>query len=490
MDDFIRRLASLLVLGMFLSGCMVGPNFHTPPAPDVKTYTAKPLPHQTVKTPGMANAGKPQLYVYNRDLPADWWRVFQSPEIDELVRRGMMNNQNLAAAQAALRVAQETLYAGIGNLLLPAFNANFGGTRQRFAGSTIGNSSFESVFNTFNANASVSYTLDIFGGSRREIESLRAQVNYQQFQVLGTYLTLTTNIVTTAIAIASYDAQIKATQSLILAESNQLGILKKQLRLGGIPGTTVLTQQTLVNQTRATLPPLEKSLSQAKHALATLVGVFPDSPMPTIKLNKLRLPKDIPVSLPSNLVRQRPDVRASEALMHAASAQIGVATANLFPQLMISGNDGWTSSVLSSLFQPTNKAWAMATQITQPIFHGGALFAQRRQAMAAYDQSLALYKETVLQAFQNTADSLRAIEIDARTFRDAKAAERAAYQNYRVTRDQFRDGGVAYINLLNAQQQYQSTIVASIQAQAQRYTDTAALYQSLGGGWWHLQDTQ
>lgn len=492
-DRFKRKLQPfifVLMISPALSSCMVGPNYHTQKAPDVTTYNAHPLPSRTARTPQAGRAGQSQLYVYGRDIPSEWWEIFKSPTIDDLVRAGMQNSPTLASAQAALRQAQETLNAQIGNLMFPAFDAGLSGQRQRFAGATFGSGIPSNIFNVFNTGVSVSYTLDVFGASRRQLEALRAQVDYQQFIVIATYLTLTTNIVTTAFTIASYEAQIKATQRLIKDEEGQLYILKQQYRLGGIPNTTVLTQQTLVDQTRASLPPLQKSLSQSQHALAVLIGQFPNTPMPSINLDKLVLPKEIPVSLPSKFVQQRPDVRAAEALLHAASAQVGVATANLFPQFNITGVDGWTSSVLSSLIQPVNKAWSITGQITQPLFHGGALFATRRAAIAAYDQAFAQYKQVLLEAFQNTADSLRAIETDARTFKAAKAAEKAAYRNVVITTQQYRDGGVAYINLLNAQQQYQQTRIASIQAQAQRYADTAALYQSLGGGWWNRNARQ
>lgn len=497
MDDFINwfkhgcsGFVSILVMSTLLSACMVGPDFKTPQAPNVDRFNALPLPAKTANTPANRNAGKSQVYIYGRDIPADWWKIFHSEEINELVDTAMVNSPNIQAAQAALRQAQETLNQQIGNLLIPAFDANIAGQRQRFAGSTFGNGVPSSLFNLFNASAQVTYNLDFFGASRREIESLRAQVDYQQFQLLATYLTLTANIVTTAVTIAAYEMQIQATKALINSEQGQLDILQKQYRVGGIARTNVLSQQTQVNLTRAILPPLQKSLSQSRHALATLIGVYPDTPMPSIHLNKLYLPKNLPVSLPSQLVRQRPDVRASEALLHAASAQVGVATANLFPSFSINGNYGWTASIASSLFQPLNKTWLMAGQIAQPIFHGGALFSARKAAIAAFDQAAAQYKQTLLTAFQNTADALRALETDARTFKAAKAAEVDAYQYYKITRSQYRDGGVSYLELLTAEQQYQQALINSIQSQALRYADTAALYQALGGGWWNRKNIQ
>ena len=288
-------------------------------------------------------------------------------------------------------------------------------------------------------------------------------------------------------SIASLEGQINATKQLIHQQSEQLFILQKQFRLGGASITDVLAQQTLVDQTRATLPPLEKSLSQSKHALAVLVGEFPNQTMPSFSLNHLSLPAHLPVSLPSTIVRQRPDVRASEALLHSASAQIGVATANLFPQFPLTASYGWSTATPSNLFKSAFKIWSIGGQITQPLFQGGALLAQRRAAIAAYEVAEAQYRQIVLQAFQNVADSLRAVEIDARTFQALKQAETSALHSLVITRKQYQLGGVSYINLLNAQTQYQQARINRIRAQAVRYADTAALFQALGGGWWNRQ---
>lgn len=469
-----------------LTGCMMGPDFKQPPAPPVKGYTAKPLPSHTVRVANAGKAGITQTFDIKKDIPADWWTLFHNQSISALVQRGIAQSPTMAAAQAALINAQETLNAQIGNSLFPAFNANLGGVRQR-SDSTLGGGGSvpANIFNTFNANVSVSYTLDVFGASRREIEALAAQVDYQQFNLIATYLTLTSNIVITSLNLASITAQIAATHELIKATEAELAILQQQYRLGGVPLTNVLSQQTLVEQTKATLPPLQQSAVQAEHALAVLIGGYPDTTIPHLVLNKLSLPKNLPVSLPSTLVRQRPDVRGAEALLHAASAQVGVATANLFPQFTLSAADGWASNVASTLFTPSTKIWSLGSQITQPLFHGGALLATRRAAIAAYDQAGAQYQQTVLTAFQNVADTLRAITNDARTFQAQKAAEIAARETLVITRQQFRDGGVSYLSLLTAEQTYQQARLASIQAEASRFIDTATLYQALGGGWWN-----
>lgn len=467
-----------------ITGCMVGPNFHSPKAPTVDSYNAKKLPIKTVQIAKAGKASKAQTFVAAMDIPAQWWELFHSEPLNNLIKTGLTNSPNLAAAYASLRVAQETLNAQIGNSLFPAFDATgaFSRARSPSTGTNIGPTS---IFNVYNTSVNVSYTLDVFGGARRQIESLQAQVDNQQFELIAAYLTLTSNIVTTAITAASLEAQINATIDLINAQQNQLVILQNQYRLGGVSQENVLTQETLVEQTRATLPALQKSLSQSRHALSVLVGHFPNNAPPDIKLDDLSLPTKLPVSLPSELVRQRPDVRAAEALLHAASAQIGVATANLLPQFNLTGNYGWLSPTTSQLFGTATKTWTIGTQLTQPLFHGGALFATRRAAIAAFDQAQAQYRQTVLQAFQNTADSLRALETDARALKAQRKAEIAAYQNLVISQKQYKLGGASYLFVLNAQQQYQTAKIARIQAAALRYSDTAALFQALGGGWWH-----
>lgn len=487
MFDFCSRLGAftgICFLAVMLTACMVGPNFHSPKAPKVTRYTESPLPPKTVKASG--SGGEAQSFLKEKDIPLLWWELYHSPEINELVRAGLRHNPTLASASAALREARETWKAQIGNSLLPAIDAGGGVQRQRYSALQIGGAAGRSAtFTLYNVAATVSYTLDFFGGARREIESLRAQVDYQQFEVIAANLTLTSNIVTTSVSIASYQAQIDATQELIKAQQGLLNILNHQYRLGSVSNENVLIQKTLVEQTRATLPPLQKSLALSKHAMSALVGTFPEGALPKINLNRLKLPSELPLSIPSMLVRQRPDVRAAEALLHAANAQIGVATANLLPQISLTGNDGWLNTSWSKLFTSPNNVWSIAGQVAQPLFHGGALLAQRRAAIAAYDQAAAQYKQTVLLAFQNVADALSALETDARTLQAQVRAEAAAKASLQLTLNQYRLGSVSYINLLNAQQQYQQTRISRIQAQAQRYSDTAALFQALGGGWWH-----
>lgn len=482
MYNKVKRYLSVTVLAASLTSCAVGPNFHEPAAPDIPRYTEHALPKKTVST--ATKGGEAQQFNIGADIPGQWWSLFHSPALDALICIGMQNSPNIMAAQAALREAKQNYLAGVGQLF-PSVDAATNVQRQKFSGQTFGNSG-SSIFTLYNAQVNVSYTLDVFGGIRRQIEALAAQVDYQQFQLQAAYLTLTANIVTAAITEASLREQISATHQLVNSEQSQLDILRKQFELGAVSLVDVLTQQTQVAQTAATLPGLENSLAQTRHLLAALVGSFPSAiNIPEFNLDQLKLPSQIPVSLPSNLIRQRPDIRAQEALVHQASAQIGVATANMLPQFTITGYYGFTSGELGSLFNSESNIWSIAGGIAQPVFQGGTLIAQRRSAIAAYDQSVALYRNTVVTAVENVADSLRAVQLDAVALNAQRMAEKAAYDALNISRQQYKLGGLNYLNILVAEQQYQTSHIARIQAQAARYTDTAALFQSLGGGWWN-----
>lgn len=476
------QFISLLLVSAGLTSCAVGPDFHSPTAPNVTGYTTKPLSKKTASTTGAA--GTAQQFVANQDIPAQWWTLFRCQTLNYLITTGLNNSPTITAAQETLKQAQETFTAQTGNAFFPAITAGSGLTRQRQSAATTLTKT-PNTFNLYNTSVDVSYTLDVFGGARREVEAAGAKVDYQRFELEAAYLTLAGNIATTAITVASLQAQIQATNELIQAQQTSFNILQKQLNLGGASSQDVLAQQTQLAQTRATLPPLEKSLAQAQHALSVLVGALPNQTQPQINLNQLHLPANLPVSLPSALVRQRPDVRASEALMHAASAQVGVDTANLFPKFSLTGSYGSQANTASQLGSPANLAWNFGGQLLQPLFNGGALRATRRASIAAYKAAAAQYHQTVLQAFQNVADSLRAIETDAQALRAQVQAETAAQKSLHIAQQQYRLGGVSYLALLNAQLQYQQTRINRIQAQATRYIDTAALFQALGGGWWN-----
>lgn len=468
-----------------LAGCTVGPDFHRPEPPATNTYTETALPYATVATPGVGGAA--QRFVSGQDLPAQWWTLFHSEALDGLVRQALQDSPNLAAAQAALREARENLRAEVGSVLFPSVDAHGSGVRQKISGAAFGNPGGNiNAFDLYNASVSVSYKFDVAGGGWRGLEALQAQLDYQGFQLEGAYLALTANLVTTAVQEASLRAQIRATREILAAQEKQLGVVERQFRLGAVSRSDVLAQQTQVAQTRAALPALDRQLAQTRHRLAVLAGKPPsEAALPEFELDGLRLPETLPVSLPSSLVRQRPDIRASEALLHEASAQIGVATANLYPQITLSGSYGSEAVALHQLFGSGAGIWSLGAALLQPIFHGGQLVAQRRAAIAAYDQAAAQYRETVLQAFQNVADTLRALDTDANALKAQAEAETAARTALDLTQRQFELGAVSYLSLLNAQRQHQQARINLAQAQAARFADTAALFQALGGGWWN-----
>ncbi|MHB1948007.1 MAG: efflux transporter outer membrane subunit [Gammaproteobacteria bacterium] len=482
----MRSLILYIVLSAALTGCMVGPDFHSPRPPNPETYTGYPKPVKTVSISSAGNAGKAQHFISGRDIPSAWWTLFHSPELNNLILKGIANSPNLAAAKAALREAQENFYAQFASTMIPNITGQLSAERQRFSAETFGLSSGNKLFNLYNASVNTTYILDIFGGQRRALESYCAQVNYQRFEMEAAYLTLTANIVTTAFTIASYLAQIEATYEIINAQVNQLQITQKQFNLGGASRNDVLAQEAQVAQVRATLPPLQQNLAINLHALSVLIGALPnENELPKLNLNHFNLPTQLPISIPSRLVRQRPDIQASEALLHAASAQIGVATANLYPQLTINAAYGRESLTPHTLFKPDNAVWNVTGTLLQPIFNAGALRAKRRAAIDAFEQAFGQYRQAVLQGFQNVADTLRALEHDAKELQAQKQAEVSAQQSLVLTTKQYRLGAVTYLALLTAQRQYQQARLGRIQAQAARYTDTAALFQALGGGWWN-----
>ena len=481
-----RSLSFLSLLLLTLSACAVGPDFSSPPAPPVSGYTPEAQPATTASS--RVGAGAAQKFEMGRDIPGEWWTVFHSKELDALIAEALQANPNLQAAQAALWQAKENLYAQTGKLL-PSIDANASAERQQFSPSEFGSSGPPSIFNLYQTTVNVSYAPDVFGGTRRQIEATAALADYQRFELEATYLTLTSNVVTAVIQEASLRGQIEATLDIIRAEIEQLDVVRHQFDVGAAARTDVLTQQSEVATAQATLPPLQKQLEQQHHVLLALIGRFPSEVLRTrLALGALRLPTHLPVSLPSQLVEQRPDVRAAEAQLHQASAQIGVAVAARLPQFNLTGDYGTAALTTAALFSPATLIWTAAASGTQPIFHGFTLLHQQRAAEAGYDMVQAQYKNTVLGAFQNVADALRALQLDAATLRADRAALAASSDTLNLARGQYRLGAITYVILLNSQRSYQQSRLAVVQAQAARYADTAALFQALGGGWWNRDD--
>jgi NodT family efflux transporter outer membrane factor (OMF) lipoprotein len=482
-----QNMSLSIVISLALGGCAVGPDFKRPEAPANAgtSYTPTPMPAETTSADGVTgSSGAAQRFVQNRDIPAQWWTIFHSDALDKLIRAGLEQNPNMAAAQAALHQAQENYNAQVGSAISPSVTGQFNGTRQHVSPFTPAPSG--RVFNLYNASVNVEYGLDLFGGARRALEGLQAGVDYQRYQVEATYLTLTSNLVTTAIREASLRAQLQATREVIEAQQQQTAVIGKQFELGAIPRSTLLIQRNQAAQTAAGLPALEKALAQTRHQLSVYAGKLPsESGMPEFQLNSLTLPQDLPVSLPSELVRQRPDIQASEALLHEASAQIGVATANQYPQFTLNGSYGSSNTKVHDLFASGTTFWSIGAALTQPIFNGGSLSAKKRAAVAAYDQAAAQYRATVLMAFQNVADSLRALESDAAALKAQAEVDALARESLDLATKQYKLGAISYLVLLDAQRTYQQAHISLVQAQAARFADTAALFQALGGGWWN-----
>jgi NodT family efflux transporter outer membrane factor (OMF) lipoprotein len=479
------RAGGALLGALALMGCAVGPNFHSPKAPDTDHYTRAPQPTETVAAPGAGGAA--QTIGATRDIPADWWTLFHSSSLDELMRQALKDSPTVQSAQATLLNAAETYKANRGGLLLPQLDGQLLAERQREPGALLGEPQIPGViYNLFGASLNVSYKLDIFGASRRQIEALAAQTDYERFELEAARLSLADNVVTTAVNIASLHAQIAALTDIITSEREQLKVVQRQFDAGGASRADVLTQQAQLANNEAQLPALQKLLAQAQHRLAVLAGRTPDDEtVPDFSMDELSLPEQLPLSVPADLVRQRPDVQAAEALLHEATAQLGVATANLYPQLSITGSIGPEALNSSDIFKSSSLAWNLGGSLTQPLFHGGELLGLKRAARANLERAAADYRQAVLAALQDVADTLRALEGDARVLQANAAAESDARDALAIVKMQYQVGGVSYLALLISQRQYQVAVQSRVQAQAARYADTAALYQALGGGWWN-----
>lgn len=466
-----------------LCGCTLGPDFERPAGPPADRYTAAPVPAATA---GDARVPAQRLHA-GMDIPAQWWTLFRSPELDQLVREALAHSPTLAQARASLRQAQEELNAETGARTLPAVDANLSGARQKVDPSAYGVPVTElpPPFTLYNASIDVSYTLDIFGAERRALEGLRARVDHQQYELQAARMTLAANVVTAAIRQAGLRAQLDATQAQLDAQAGQLAIMRRRHQAGGVAELDLRNQESLLAQTRAALPPLEQDLERTRHQLAVYLGRLPaQADWPTLSLDAMQLPLDVPLGVPSQLTRQRPDILAAEALWHRAAADVGVATANRYPRFTLTGSFGSQRTRAGDVADGVN-VWSLALGLTQPLFHGGELRARQHAAEAAYQGAAAAYRDTVLRGFQQVADALRAVQADADTLQARAAAEQQAQAAYGITLRQYQAGGVSQLALLDAQREHLRTRAARIRAQADRYADTAALLQALGGGWWN-----
>ncbi len=476
--------AAVLVL---LAACSVGPDFTPPDAPKAEAY----LPGQTTELVAAGiPGGEAQRIVQSLDIPGQWWGVFRSPQLNSLIEGALGANPDIRAAVASLKIAQLNARAQRATLF-PTIGLGLGASQNQVAPilqSPPANQN--SIFGLFTAGLTITYALDIWGGNRRQIESLDALAEQQCFQLEGAYLSLASNVVTAAILEASVRAQVEATRRIIAAQRETLGILQRQSGLGAIPGADVATQQAVLAQAEAALPPLEKALAQQRNLLANLTGRLTSDPVAErFTLADLKLPAELPLSLPSRMVEQRPDVRAAEANLHSAGALVGVAIANQLPQITLSVGIGTTALTTDTLFGPNQTSSNVGASLLQTIIDGGALAAKKQAAKAGLEQADAQYRSIVLNAFRNVADTLNALEYDAITLKAAVDAERAAAASLNIARRRLDLGDTTYVFVLIAELTYQQTLLTRIQAQANRLTNTAALFQALGGGWWNRDTT-
>lgn len=480
----VRVMGAILALG--LAGCVVGPDFKAPAPPSTTRYVS---PDESKPSANDAVPGTPQQTIELGGKAADdWWTLFQSPDLDLLVRQAVAGSRTLEGAKARLTQAREAMVAA-SSALYPQIGLNAGAAREKVSATEfgLGPNSFPlpQNFNLFQVGSSASYALDIFGGARRGIEQQSAFADFQHDQLDAAYLTLTGNTATEAIQVAALRAQLKAVDDILDIDRRNLDLVRKERQAGAVPDSDVVLAESQLSQDETLEPGLDQQVSAAEHALAVLLGRAPgDWLAPDFEIDSLTLPIQLPVSLPSELVHRRPDIRAAEAQLHAASAQIGIATAKLYPAITLSA--GITSSALDGgdLFNPAGLVWSIAAGLTQPIFDGGMRRAERRAALAAFKASAADYQQTVLLAFGQIADILQALQNDAHLLAAQQHALDRASESVRLQRISYTRGGTGLLNLLDAQRQYQQARLGYVRAVSQRYRDTIQLLVAMGGGSW------
>jgi len=478
-----RHLIAIATLAAtLLQGCAAGPDFVRPAAPAVDRYTSGKQIDQTAASE--VAGGEAQQFAPGGKPDAQWWHAFGSSELDALVAQSLEANPSVQAAQAALRVAQENVRAQQG-VFWPAVSADLNTSRTKTA--PVLSPALNSNANPYSlhtAQLQISYPLDLFGGNRRQLESLRVQEEAQRFQLEAARVSLANNVVAAVVQLAALRDQLAALHDVVRLQAEQLEIARKQFQLGEVAEANVIAQAGALAQTQAQLPALEKQLAQQNDALISLLGKLPgEQAAPQFTLAALQLPQELPLALPSQLVEQRPDVRAAEAALHAANAQIGVAAAARLPQLTLSANRGSSATHFADLLTAGTGFWGVAADLAQPIFQGGTLVHRQRSAEANAAQAAAQYRGAVVAAFQNVADTLQALQYDAEGLRASVESERAAKQSFEIARKQLELGDVSPLVVVVAEQAYKQALIARIQAQAGRYADTAALFQALGGGW-------
>lgn len=475
----LRRGAVAAALAC-LAACTVGPNYRAPASTTSTGYLPDAPPAM------MSAAGHSQRFVHADAIRADWWTMFASPKLDAMVRDALAASPTLDRARAALTQAQEQRRAVASAAAWPSANARVGIERQQIDPAIMGlpQAPATGPFTLYNVGVDVSYTFDVFGGTRRQLEGLAAEVDYERYELEAAQRMLAANVVTAALRQASLAMQIDTLERIVDAQRGTLAIAQQRFDLGAIAEVELASQRALVAQSAARLPPLRRDLARTRYQLATYAGREPaQADPPTFVLADFTLPPEIPLTLPSELARRRPDVRASEALLHRASADIGVATANLYPKFSFAAGASSTHTALHQIADGIN-VWNIGLGLLQPLLRGPELRSRQREAVAAFDEARAAYREAVLHALQNVADAMRALEADAQTLVQRSEQATAAQRALDITRQRYDLGGVSQLALLDAERTRLEAELARDEAAAARFADTAALVDALGGGWW------
>ena len=464
----VRAAIAVLLSSAVLTACAVGPNFERPDAPAQTASVVPQLPDQQLQV------GKP--------LPADWWTMFDSPALNDLVAQAFASNQDLAAAQSSVERAQELVTARTG-ARYPEVDLTAGSGRQKYGSQFLGPFPKPPPFTYYAFGPAVSYTLDYTGGVGRAIEQQQALAQYQQREWQAARLTVTGNVVQQAFAVAAAQAQIDALQEVLADDRRNVEMIQDANEAGSVSRLDVLTAQNQLASDETLLPALKQQLSVAQHALAVLVGKTPgEMPALHLDLSAFELPKEVPVSLPSDWVRQRPDILAAEAQLHAATAAVGVATANLYPRVTLTASFTQQSLATNELFDHANSAWGVVSSLTAPIFDGGKLRAEKRASLAALATESARYKQVVLESFAQVADALDALQHSAEQLTAQTQAITIAQQSLALTRESYNEGNVGVLQVLDSERLYQQARLGYVRAQAQRLQDTARLFVAMGGG--------
>lgn len=469
-----------LVLLFWLTGCAVGPDFQRPAPPGVAAYLSSPESENAATPPAVP--ADPQNIAEGKRLDEYWWRELGSAELNALIGEALAGNPTLRGAAATLRQAEELYAARSGSTLYPQVAGSLSGQRQRLNPSALGQDGEAREFSLYHAGVGVRYTFDLAGGNRRALEALAARGEYQRHQLTGARLTLVANIAATAISRARLAKQIASLENILRSREEQLALTRDRVRLGQGTPDDVLAMQTQVEQIRASIPLLRNQLQQNEHLLAVLAGRAPGTGgLAAFTLDNFTLPPDLPLLVPSELVRARPDILGAEALLKAANAEYGVAVAKLYPQLTLSGDLGSQALTTGALFGSGSAVWSLVGQLTQPLFNPG-LPAEKRAALAAFEAAAANYQVVVLAALREVADVLRALENDAARLAALTAADLASQEALNSSERRYKLGAAGYYELLLARQQAEQTRLDLIEAQAKSLANSVAFYQAMGGG--------